>query len=372
MIKIEDLHKILIKNNIHFFTGVPDSLMKDFSNFLEDTISDTNHLISCNEGNSVSYGIGYHLATNKIPLVYLQNSGLGNIINPITSMIHQSVYSIPMLLLIGWRGEIGEKDEPQHIFQGGITKNQLKLLGIEYDILNYDINKCKDQINDIVKRIKKTNKPYALLVRKNTFSKYLKKKNVLDDKNLIREKCIELLLSSLKKDDIIISTTGKTSRELNEKSKIFENPYFMSIGGMGHASQIALGLAENTKRRVFCFDGDGSILMHLGGLATIGERGNKNFYHVVFDNEAHESVGGQKTVSYNIDFEKLSYSLGYKKYFKILDYLSIEEVVKKLDEDESGPTMIHIKVKCFSRENLSRPSLSPFEHKINFKNSLSE
>lgn len=372
MIKIQDLYNLLVKNNIDFFTGVPDSLMKDFSNYLEDNISETNHLISCNEGNSVSYGIGYHLATNKIPLVYLQNSGIGNIINPITSMINKKVYSIPMLLIIGWRGEIGSNDEPQHIFQGQITEKQLTLLDIDYEIMDSDISKCSYQIKNIVNKIKTYNKPYALLVRKNTFSEYSRKKSFKEKNFLIREKCIEILMDSLKKDDIVISTTGKTSREINEKSKFFENPYFMSVGGMGHTCQIALGIAENSKKRVFCFDGDGSVLMHLGGLATIGERGIRNFYHIIFDNEAHESVGGQKTVSYNIDFKRLSYSLGYKKYFKIHDYSLIEEVVKKLNKDEIGPIMIHIKVKCFSRENLSRPSQTPIKHKIHFKNRLSE
>ena len=372
MIKIEDLYKIFSKNNIEFFTGVPDSLMKDFSNFLEDNISETKHLISCNEGNSVSYGIGYHLVTNKIPLIYLQNSGLGNIINPITSMINQRVYSIPMLFMIGWRGEIGIKDEPQHLFQGEITEKQLTLLDIEYEVMDSNIDNCNYQISEIVNKIKISKKPYALLVRKNTFSKYSKKKIIKNHSFLNREKCIEILMNSLEKHDIVISTTGKTSRELNEKSKSFTNPYFMSIGGMGHSNQIALAIAENTKKKVFCFDGDGSILMHLGGLATIGERGNKNFHHVIFDNEAHESVGGQKTVSYNINFEKLCYSLGYKKYFKILDYNSIGEVIKKINADEFGPTMIHIKVKCFSRDNLSRPNLTPLEHKANFKKKLSE
>ncbi len=176
MIKIEDLYNILIENNIDFFTGVPDSLMKDLSNYLEDNIPNTNHLISVNEGNSISYGIGYHLATDKIPLIYLQNSGLGNVINPITSMINQKVYSIPMLLLIGWRGEIGVKDEPQHTFQGQITEKQLTLLDIEYEILNNNILSCKNQIKSIVNKIKSSSKPFALLVRKNTFSKYSKKK----------------------------------------------------------------------------------------------------------------------------------------------------------------------------------------------------
>ncbi len=372
MIKIEDLYKILVGNNINFFTGVPDSLMKDLSNFLEDNISESEHLISCNEGNSVSYGIGYHLATNKIPLVYLQNSGIGNIINPITSMINEMVYSIPMLLIIGWRGEIGLNDEPQHTFQGQITKKQLTLLDIDYEIMDRNINKCSFQIKNIVNKIKINNKPCALLVRKNTFLEYSRKKPFIDNNFLIREKCIEILMNSLEKDDIVVSTTGKTSRELNEKSKYFENPYFMSVGGMGHTSQIALGIAENSKKRVFCFDGDGSVLMHLGGLATIGERSIKNFYHIVFDNEAHESVGGQKTVSYNIDFKNLSYSLGYKKYFKIYDYYSIEEVLKKLNKNVIGPIMIHIKVKCFSRENLTRPSHTPIKHKIHFKKRLSE
>ena len=314
MIYIEDLFKILKKNQINFFTGVPDSVLKNFLSKLE-TLSSKNHVESFNEGSAISIGIGHYLATKKIPCVYLQNSGLGNAINPIISIAHPKVYSIPLLLLIGWRGSPQAKfDEPQHSEKGKITREILKLLGIKFIIIRSKKNLNK--IRGLINFAKKNSKPVAILVEKNILFEKNKKKKIqnLLRNGIKREILITELLKNIKKGTKIISTTGYTSRELNQISKrdnLKTGEDFYMVGGMGHSLMVSLGHSLNKKNSVICLDGDGSIFMHLGSFRTTGIFGKNNIKHIIFNNFCHESVGGQRTFSENVNFGKIAKNLGY-------------------------------------------------------------
>lgn len=359
MIKSSDFIKLLKFKKINFFSGVPDSLLKEFLKELSNHIkSEKNNIIAANEGTAVSIAIGHYLATKRIPCVYLQNSGLGNAINPLASIAHRDVYSIPLLLLIGWRGGPRTNDEPQHLVKGKITLKLLNLLKIKYVILN---KKTKNfgKVSKLIDYSKKQNKPIALVIEKNTFEKSKKKTNQKIHKNYsLRHEIIEIILKKIEKKTKIISTTGYTSRELNQirnDKKINKGVDFYLVGGMGHASSISLGVALKTKKKVICLDGDGSLIMHLGSLSTIGYFQNKNFIHIMFNNNSHESVGGQKVFSDNIDYKNLALSLGYKKYFLVNRKKEFEKKIS-FYLNLQGPTFINVLIKPGSLNNLKRPS----------------
>ena len=305
--------ELLKDNKINFYTGVPDSLLKNFLTYVEAMVNNLNHIITANEGSAIGLSIGYHLSTGKVPLVYLQNSGLGNCINPLVSLADPKVYSIPMILLIGWRGEKNIPDEPQHKKQGIITISTLKILNIPYIELKNGVKEpyCKRIIN----LAKKNNFPIAMVVRKNFFQSGAVSLKNTNSFPCSREDAIKILLSHLKKSDIIVSTTGMTSRELDEirgKTKNKSNADFLTVGGMGHASQIALGIAiTNKQRRIVCIDGDGAAIMHMGGMTSIGSKKLRNYKHILINNGVHGSVGGQKTTGFDIDFKKIALGCGY-------------------------------------------------------------
>ena len=287
MIDPKYFFNFLKENNITFFSGVPDSLLKDFCAYVTDHSNTDDHIIAANEGNALSIGIGYYLSTSMIPLIYMQNSGLGNTINPLLSLADSDVYSIPMLLLIGWRGGPGIEDEPQHKKQGRITTELLDTMEIPYEVLdpNISANEVKKMIKKITKLIEIDKKPYALLVKKGSFSKY-KLETVKDfNQPFYREEAIETILRELGKNDIVIATTGVTSRELFELRKKLGQGHqrdFLTVGGMGHANQIALGIALQKKdQQVFCLDGDGALLMHMGSMAINGSMNCSNYKHIV-------------------------------------------------------------------------------------------
>ncbi|MDC1139012.1 phosphonopyruvate decarboxylase [Gammaproteobacteria bacterium] len=367
MIEPSSFYNELKKEEIDFFVGVPDSLLKNFCSFVDDNIEKDNHIIAANEGNAISIASGYHLATKKIPVVYMQNSGLGNCINPLTSLADKEVYSIPMLLIIGWRGEPGKKDEPQHLKQGRITREQLKILDIDYFVIDENTDE-KSCLEKVIKRINKNSSPVAILVRENTFKKYKLKNKQKTIYKLKREEAIKEIINLSNDSDIFISTTGKTSRELYEirKNKGDAQKDFLTVGSMGHASSIALGVAIGLKKqRVICLDGDGSLIMHLGSLPIIGAISPKNLVHVILNNCAHESVGGQPTVANEIDFEKLSSALNYKNFFQSSNVKQINDCWSQLIDSE-GPSLFLINIKSSSRKDLGRPESSPIENKESF------
>lgn len=359
MISPENFYFELKKKNVNFFAGVPDSLLKNFCNYITDNCNSREHIIAANEGNAIGLATGHYLATKSIPVVYMQNSGLGNSVNPLASLANSCVYGIPMLLVIGWRGEPEGKDEPQHCIQGNITLEQLSLLNVATLIVDADSN-LTEIIHVAFNRIKENCSPVALLVRKGTFSSWQIKNKSRDSSDLKREEALHSFLESLSSNDLIVSTTGKTSRELYELRDMLGMPIndFYVVGSMGHASSISLGIAlSRPDKRVFCFDGDGSLLMHMGAVPIIGYSKCKNLVHVVFNNSAHESVGGHPTVAGSMDFSSISKACGYLNYMKAENINTLQECISKIDLLD-GPIMLEVIVKQGSRDDLERPTTS--------------
>ncbi len=354
MIFVENLINTLKKNKINFFTGVPDSILTNLSKKIEN-YSIKRHVIATNEGSAVSIGIGHYLSSKKMPCIYLQNSGLSNAINPLISIASQEVYSIPLLLMIGWRGSPNAPDEPQHKAKGKITRSLLKLLNIKFCILRNE----KDllSLKKIIKEARKNKKIVACLIEKGTLKARVKLKKDITKKYISRADFIEKFLKFVPGNSKIISTTGYTSRELMELRKKLNNKNgrdFYMVGGMGHSISVALGYAINSKRKIFCLDGDGSILMHLGPVRTVGFIKNNNFKHIILNNNSHESVGGQLTNAAGIDFKKLSISVGYRNFFKINSKHNFQKIIKKFMQSK-GPSLLEVRTKNSSLKNLSRP-----------------
>ncbi|MBL0302361.1 MAG: phosphonopyruvate decarboxylase [Cytophagaceae bacterium] len=367
MISVKSFFDSLIENNVSFFTGVPDSLLKDICAYISDNTDNKNHIISNNEGGAVAIGAGYYLATGKIPLIYLQNSGLGNTINPLLSLADKEVYSIPMVLLIGWRGEPGIKDEPQHIKQGKVQNKLLEVLEIPYEIIDSNTLNFKQIIKRNVEIAMKLKAPVAIVVRKNSFENYSIRDKSHETQILSREEALSKILKLIPKESLILSTTGMLSRELFEYRVRNGEPLtdFLTVGSMGHCSQISLAVSLFSKKMVFCFDGDGAAIMHLGSFPIIGQNANSNFVHILFNNGSHDSVGGQPTVGLNIDFCKIALASGYKNAISLHSFENIAAFFKNINNID-GPSFIEVVVKKGSRPNLGRPTGSPFENKEKF------
>ena len=371
MVEVKEFYNELLNNDISFFTGVPDSLLKSFCAYIKDNVSSENNIVSANEGNAIGLASGYYLGTRKIGLVYMQNSGLGNAVNPLASLADKLVYSIPMLLVIGWRGEPNKKDEPQHKKQGVITTETLEMLGIKYEILDEASNndEMKLKVKKAYSYMKENNEPYALVIKKDTFDEYKLKNNTVFDFEMTREEAIEIVVSKMKENSAVISTTGMASRELfelREKHKENHSKDFLTVGSMGHASQIALGIAlSNKDKDVYCIDGDGALLMHLGGLAIIGNAEPNNFRHILINNGAHDSVGGQETVGFKIDTLAIAKACGYKQCYSCSSKEELLNLSEKITTVE-GPVLLEIKVKKGARKDLGRPTTTPIENKEAF------
>lgn len=362
----------LQKQGLDFYVGVPDSLLKDFCAYVDDNSQDKRHIITANEGNAVAMAAGYHMATGKSAVVYLQNSGLGNTINPITSIADKEVYQIPMLLIIGWRGEPGIKDEPQHVKQGRITPAQLDLLEIPYKVVDSG-SSPEDLACWVKENLDITSAPVALLIKKDVFATYKSRSKPRIISSLQREQALNVLLD-LAKDAAIVSTTGKTSREVFELRRVKQQLQrdFLTVGGMGHTASIALGVAlGKPQTRVVCLDGDGSLLMHLGALPIIGAAKPTNLIHVLLNNGSHESVGGQPTVADRVDFQSLALACGYSAY-------SVASTVSELTTawnhlaNQSGPSFLEVRILSGSREDLGRPTSSPEQNKQAFMQWLAQ
>jgi len=370
----EKLYNSFAENGVSYFCGVPDSLVSPFSLFLEANAKE-HHTITANEGNAIGLAIGYHAATAKIPLVYMQNSGLGNAVDPLVSLVDSSVLSIPMLLLIGWRGQPGTKDEPQHAKQGAITGDLLKILNIPYVVLSRRPNEAARQVEKSVSHSIKSKSPYALLVEKDTLEGYKYDARPLSNYPLSREEAIKCVVDNLDDSDIIIASIGKASRELYEYRDEKQQSHrrdLLIVGGMGHASSIAMAIAQQKpNRKVYCLDGDGSVLMHMGSLATIGTKGLKNFYHIVFNNGLHDSVGGQPSAGFDIDLPAVAKACGYLRVVSAHEPNATTKALvatKKIN----GPVMIEVRIRSGARLDLARPSISPSGNKESFMAFLDE
>lgn len=373
MVNVENFFNCLKSCGISMFTGVPDSLLKDFCAYITDH-SDTNHnIIAANEGAAIGIAAGHHIATSEIPVVYMQNSGIGNAINPLLSLADEKVYSIPLILVIGWRGEPGIPDEPQHLKQGEVTLRLLDAMEIPYIILDSSESTALKETESLIAACKLKNKPHAIIIRKGTFAKYNLKTIVKNDFPVTREQALKIVIDCLSKEDMTVSTTGKLSRELFEYREALHqghNKDFLTVGSMGHSSSIALGIAlSHPERKIWILDGDGAFIMHMGSTTTIAKATPDNIVHVVFNNGAHESVGGQPTVGFDINIPEIAKGVGYKFATSVDNITDIKQVLQAIDAIEK-PALIELKVGINSRKDLGRPTTSPIENKIVYMREL--
>lgn len=362
--------------NVDFYTGVPDSLLKPLCNYLMDAygIDSKHHMIAANEGNCTAIAAGYHLATGKVPAVYMQNSGEGNVINPLASLLNDKVYAIPMIFIVGWRGEPGVHDEPQHIYQGEVT---VKLLE-DMDVAAYVVTKetTEEELDaqmQVFRSLLAKGKDVAFVVKKGALS-FEKNVEYSNKNHMRREEIIEHIVN-VSKEDPILSTTGKASRELleiREKNGQSHKYDFLTVGSMGHTSSIALGVAlQKPQQKIWCIDGDGAMLMHMGAMAVIGANKPSNLVHIVINNGAHETVGGLPTVASEINLVKMAEACGYPYAVRVSEF---EQLDKELQAAKERRELTLIEVECAigAREDLGRPTTTALENKENFMRYLQE
>ena len=362
--------------NVDFYTGVPDSLLKPLCNYLMDAygIDSKHHMIAANEGNCTAIAAGYHLATGKVPAVYMQNSGEGNVINPLASLLNDKVYAIPMIFIVGWRGEPGVHDEPQHIYQGEVT---VKLLE-DMDVAAYVVTKetTEEELDaqmQVFRSLLAKGKDVAFVVKKGALS-FEKNVEYSNKNHMRREEIIEHIVN-VSKEDPILSTTGKASRELfeiREKNGQSHKYDFLTVGSMGHTSSIALGVAlQKPQQKIWCIDGDGAMLMHMGAMAVIGANKPSNLVHIVINNGAHETVGGLPTVASEINLVKMAEACGYPYAVRVSEF---EQLDKELQAAKERRELTLIEVECAigAREDLGRPTTTALENRENFMRYLQE
>jgi phosphonopyruvate decarboxylase len=357
---------------VSFFAGVPDSLLKDLCAYFDAHLDGSNHVISSNEGSAVALAAGHHLATGNVGAVYLQNSGQGNLINPLLSLADPAVYGIPMLLIVGWRGEPGKHDEPQHRKQGEVTLPIFDACETPTFILPSEPLEAHRCLTEAVSRAKAEQRPVAVVVRKGSFAAF-KGKQASSGYTVTREAVVQAIAATLDERDVVVATTGKISRELYETRVAAGKALgqdFYTVGSMGYASQIALGVAlSKPDRQVFCLDGDGALIMHMGSLATIGGSGSANLKHIVLNNGAHDSVGGQPTVGFDIDLPGIANACGYAFYDSIDCLEKLPRAMARL-RAANGPGFLEIRVACGSRADLGRPTTTPSQNKLAFMERL--
>lgn len=361
MIDTKLFYDELKKHHFDFFAGVPDSLLANLCACIKENTATEKNIITANEGNAIAICAGYHIATQQYGVVYMQNSGEGNAVNPLLSLADEEVYSLPMLLIIGWRGEPGKHDEPQHVKQGKVTLSLLETMGIEYQILNDDYI---SQIEFAASYMKTKQKPYAFIVQKGLFSSYPLHLDT-NPYQMTREEALKEILSSLHADDFIVSTTGKTSREIFEIREMRKEGHshdFLTVGSMGHTASIAYGMAIGCQKNIWCIDGDGSFIMHMGSLGVIGQNIPHNFKYILNDNQAHESVGGQPTCSKSLDIPMILKGCGFQSVFVAETKQEIQEGIVWMRNHERCALILH--TKQGSRPDLGRPTTTPQENKI--------
>lgn len=358
---------------VRYFTGVPDSLLKDFCAYVADHASDNAHVITANEGNAVALAAGHYLATGEVSLVYLQNSGLGNTVNPLISLADPAVYSIPMILLVGWRGEPGIKDEPQHVKQGAITATVLQAMQIPFAELPVESREATQAIHDAAGEARRRSAPVALIARKGTFAKYTLQNKSENPYPMTREQAIRSIVDRIDPRAVVISTTGKASRELFEYRVALGQDTsrdFLTVGSMGHASQIALGVAlAKPGREVYCLDGDGALIMHMGSLAIIGSRQPTNLKHVVINNGAHDSVGGQPTAGFCIDISAIAAACGYKFTARAETVMELATALEAIGVT-TGPALLEVRTTTGARPDLGRPTTAPIQNRDSLMRTL--
>ncbi|CDI49834.1 phosphonopyruvate decarboxylase [Clostridium tetani] len=368
--KIETIIKEMQKLGIGSIVGVPDSTLKEFCDYMNyENPRNLKHYVPANEGAAVGLAAGVYLGTGKPACIYMQNSGIGNAANPIISLLNKEVYDIPALFMVGWRGEPGIHDEPQHKFQGMITKELFELLNIKNEVISS--NTTDEQLKtifEVARNELNNSKQFAIIVKKGTFEKRGNKAHK-NSYEILREDAIKEILKQIEVTDMIVSTTGKISREVYEESDIILGGHkqnFLTVGSMGHSSMIALGLAkEHENRRIYCIDGDGAVLMHMGSLAFIAKQNPKNLIHIVLNNDAHESVGGMPTCAVDVNIGNIARACGYLKVYHVYSLNELTTVLKKA-KAINELCLIEVKVSLESRNDLGRPKESARENKENF------
>lgn len=367
--KADKLLQALEQRGIHTIIGVPDSTLKQFCDGLQNYKGNINHYVPVNEGAAVGLAVGSYLADGKPACVYMQNSGIGNAVNPIASLANRDVYGIPMLFLVGWRGEPGVKDEPQHVFQGKITCKLFEVLSIPYEVIDKDTT--WEQMESILTEAFETlsgGEQFAIIVRKGTFEKDVPY-TWENGNTLNREEALATILKEGGHEAVLVSTTGKISRELYEQSDALYGTHeniFMTVGGMGHASMIALGIAKKRpEEKIICIDGDGAALMHMGALAFISSQSPENFVHIIINNQSHESVGAMPTGCQKINFSELAKNVGYSWTIRVSTLEELTKVLRNIDE-QKGPILVEVLVSLDSRADLGRPKESARENKEAF------
>ncbi len=362
-----DLYEVLSRSGVTFFCGVPDSLLSPFCQYLEDTV-DKAHFVTANEGNAIGVAAGYYAATGRVPFVYMQNSGFGNTIDPLGSLTDPLALSIPMLLMISWRGQPDTHDEPQHRKQGSATLRLLETMGVPYEILSEKVELMSTQVGDMVALAKKERRPCALIVQKGLFAEHTPTREDVDTHQMSREQAVRIIAETIGPEDRIVSGVGKVSRELFEYRAQCEKGHekdLLVVGSMGHASSVALGVALNTERRIFCLDGDGAVLMHLGSMTTIGVKAPQNFYHIVINNGSHDSVGGQRTAAFKISIPAIATACGYLEVFSVHTEADLRRVLDEMC-GKTGPICIEVVVRRGARADLGRPTIAPSENVQSF------
>ncbi|MBO7050597.1 MAG: phosphonopyruvate decarboxylase [Bacteroidaceae bacterium] len=378
MIRPSFFYDTLKSFGIDFYAGVPDSLLKNLCAYITDHADEAHNIIAANEGAAIGLAAGHYLATGQPACVYMQNSGEGNTINPLASLTDRDVYNIPVLLVIGWRGRPGVHDEPQHVKQGKVTTGLLDVMGIDYEVLSKEEDIAAIQLEKATKALQNKD-VFALVIEKETFEEYKLQNVQINDLTMSREEAIQTVAAALGEKDCIVSTTGMISRELFEYRTAMNQGHerdFLTVGSMGHASQIALGIAlAKPERRIWCFDGDGATIMHMGSLAIVASKKPANYIHVVFNNGAHDSVGGQPTVGLKIDLPLVAKAVGYAAAYSVTTKEELENrlsVLKSRLSTPKGPVLLEIKVKKGNRKDLGRPTTTPVENKESLMNFLKE
>ena len=360
------------ERGVSLYTGVPDSLLKQLGSHIQANLPREQHVITANEGAAVGLAIGHYLATRSPAVVYLQNSGFGNAVNPLLSLADAEVYGVPMLVVVGWRGQPGVKDEPQHVKQGAVQRELVEAMDLPWSVLPHDPDEAEKLVDEALAEAVARNSPYVLLVEKGTFAdaaKLPKRPSALPS----REEALIGAAAAVGTGTAIVATTGMLSRELFEYragNGQSGDRDFLTVGGMGHASAIALGVAKASPgREVWCFDGDGALLMHLGGLAVIADHAPDTYFHVVFNNGVHDSVGGQPTSIDKVDVPAAARALGYRHAVSVDTVDGIAGAIAQLRE-HGGPSLLEIKVKPGNRADIGRPTRTPADSKSAFMEAL--
>ena len=374
MVDPQTFYNALVKSGVEFFTGVPDSLLSPLCACIAEHATEDKHIITANEGAAIALAAGNYLATAKPSLVYMQNSGLGNAINPLLSLADPSVYAVPMLLMIGWRGEPGVNDEPQHLAQGQVTVPMLDAMGIAYHRLPQDTTEAAALVKNLAEDALSEQRPIAILASKNSFAQYKADQNSDGETlSLTREQAIAIILENINADSSVVSSTGMISRELYELREGFQQKHdtdFLTVGSMGHCSQIALGVAlANKNKKVICLDGDGAAIMHMGSMAVTAQSGATNLIHIILNNGRHDSVGGQPTCGFEIDFTTIAKGCGYPSAHSVDNEAELTKALG-ISMGAQGPVLLEVRVSSGNRDNLGRPEITLEQQKRAFMRHL--